>query len=327
MMEKGASTLSFVVGPSAVGKTGLAMTWAEELEAEIVSCDAFCVYQGMDIGTAKPTVEEQARVRHHGLDLVAVRERFSVGRYASYAERAVAEISSRGKRVLVAGGSGFYLKSFFAPVTDALVIPEEVRQGVEELAVLGGLGALRKALQEEAGETGDVDVQNPRRVANALMRFRASGLTPSKQKEALARLPEPLAGWRKEIVWLEREDVSLRERILARAKEMVNGGLIEEVRTLWEAGLAENASAARAVGYRESLAFLAGQGVLPEAAGQFSRDVTPSTQEELTEQIAMNTWLLARKQRTWFRHQLGGLSVRTLPLPGEGEPACPFAAD
>lgn len=316
--------LFLLAGPSAVGKTALSLSWAESLGAEILSCDAFCVYQGMDIGTAKPTKQEQARVPHHGLDLAPVRERFSVGRYAAYARDAAEVIAARGKPVLVVGGSGFYLRSFFAPVTDELLIPPEVRAEVEELEVREGLEGLIAALRTEVGSVGEIDWRNPRRVANALMRARVGGGDLRTQQARLAGQRDPFAGWQRECVVLTRQLEDLRARVAARTQAMLRAGLVDEVRALWDAGLGENSSAARAVGYRETLAYLTARGELPPEAGQFGKEAAARSEAELAEQVTRHTNQLIRKQRTWFRHQLP--PHRELQLPPEPyEPTCPWA--
>ncbi|NDC75961.1 tRNA (adenosine(37)-N6)-dimethylallyltransferase MiaA, partial [bacterium] len=135
-------SLYVLTGPTAVGKTALALEWAEANGAEIVSCDASLFYLGMDIGTAKPTKEERARVPHHLIDVCAVRERMDVARYVEAARAACADIVGRGRRVLVTGGSGFYLKAFFGPVADTIEIRGALRAEVAELERTAGLAGL-----------------------------------------------------------------------------------------------------------------------------------------------------------------------------------------
>src|SRR5262245_12827383 len=119
--------LFVLTGCTAVGKTELALCWAEAFRAEILSADSLLFYRGMDLGTAKPTAAERARVPHHLIDILGLGERMDVARYVELARRAAEEIVSRGRRVLVVGGSGFYLKSFFSPVTDQVAVPAEIR--------------------------------------------------------------------------------------------------------------------------------------------------------------------------------------------------------
>ncbi len=286
-----------LTGPTAVGKTALALDWAEANDAEILSCDASLFYRGMDIGTAKPTAAERARVPHHLIDVCAVRERMDVAKYVAMARAAADDIAARGRRVLVTGGSGFYLKAFFGPVADEVAVPPGLRAEIEARLEREGLGALLADLRSlNPGGLGDLDVQNPRRVTRALERCRASGKTLAELAADFAARPGPFADWAVRAVILEREPEELRERIVRRVEAMLRDGLVEEVRRLRPEGIEENPSAASAIGYRETLAMLRGE--MPE--------------QELAAQIALNTWKLVRKQRTWFRTQLPG-AVRSMP--------------
>ena len=278
-----------LTGPTAVGKTELALRWAEANGAEIVSCDALLFYRGMDIGTAKPTAAERARVPHHLIDLCDVDTGMDVTGYVERAQAVVADITGRGRAVLVAGGSGFYLKSFFAAVADGVEVPAELRAEIAGKLEGEGLAALVAELKALNGDgLGALDVENPRRVTRALERCRASGKTLAMLAEEFARMPGPFAGWEVKCTRLERERAELDARIARRVDAMIADGLVEEVERLRAAGLERNLSAARAIGYRETLAML--DGVLPRT--------------ELAAEIVKNTRALVKKQRTWFRTQL-----------------------
>jgi tRNA dimethylallyltransferase len=284
-------TLYLLTGCTATGKTGLALRWAERFGAEIVSCDAMLFYRGMDIGTAKPTAEDRARVPHHLIDLVSVDQAFDVGRYVSLATRVVEDIAERGRLPLVVGGSGFYLMSFLRPVIDAVQVDDETRERVEALMQSAGPEGVRDALRRcHPGGLGDLDTANPRRLARALERCWSTGRTLADLKTRFESQPPPLPHFGKRICVIEREDDDLKKRIEARAKAMVAGGLVEEVRRLKALNLERNPTAARAIGYRETLSWLDG-GESGSVAG-------------LAEEIAANTWKLVKKQKTWFRHQL-----------------------
>jgi tRNA dimethylallyltransferase len=239
----------------------------------------------MDIGTAKPTAAERARVPHHLIDISDVTEQASVTHYVTHAQRVVREIFARGRRVLVTGGSGFYLKSFVAPVADEVDVPEKIRADVRSLDRGDALTRLRVC--NPAG-LGALDIANPRRVARALERCLASGKTLAQLAEEFARQPAPFAEWPVQLTRLERPPAELAARIEARVAAMLSAGLVDEVRRLRAAGLEKNPSAAKAIGYREVLALLDGR--LNEA--------------ELPAAIAQNTRALVKKQRTWFRTQL-----------------------
>lgn len=277
--------LHVLTGPTAVGKTEWALRWAEANGAEIVSCDSLLFYRGMDIGTAKPTAGERARVPHHLIDVCGVTERMDVARYSALARRAAEEIAARGRAVLVTGGSGFYLKVFFAPVADDVAVSESQRA---EVAGLGAEAAVARLRELNPGGLGALDVANPRRVARALERCLAAGRTLAELAEEFARKPGVFADWRVELARLEREPGDLERRILLRVEAMLRDGLVEEVRRLRAEGMETNASAAGAIGYREVIAMQ--NGTISEAA--------------LAGEIAKNTRALVKKQRTWFRTQV-----------------------
>lgn len=282
-------TLEVLTGCTAVGKSAWAMRRAEEIGAEILSCDSLLFYRGMDIGTAKPSLADRARVPHHLIDICPVTESMNVARYAALARAAAEDVLSRGRKVLVAGGSGFYLKSFLAPVADSVAVPDSLRRELEarlQTEGLPGLVAQLRSLNPEG--LGELDADNPRRVIRGLERCLVSGRTLRELAADLARQPAPFDGWTVEVVRLERTMEDLDRRIAERTDRMLTAGLLDEVRRLREAGLERNPSAARAIGYRESLAVL--DGALPERS--------------LAEAIVRNTRALVRKQRTWFRTQL-----------------------
>ena len=159
--------LHVLTGCTAVGKTEWALRWAEARGAEIVSCDSLLFYRGLDIGTAKPTAAERTRVPHHLVDICEVGERMDITHYVAKARAAVEEIQARGRPVLVVGGSGFYLKSFFSPVADEVAVPAPLREEVAQLSLEAALDRLRAL--NPAG-LGALDTANPRRVSRALER-------------------------------------------------------------------------------------------------------------------------------------------------------------
>lgn len=277
--------LRVLTGCTAVGKTEWALRWAEAHNAEIISCDSLLFYRGMDVGTAKPTAAERARVPHHLIDVCDVTEQMDITRYVTFARTAIDGVVSRGRIPLVVGGSGFYLKAFFAPVADEVVVPPALRTEVRSLPLAVAVQRLR--LLNPAG-LGALDVANPRRVSRALERCLASGRTLADLAADFQRQVPPFAGWAVELTRLDRTPADLDQRIQARVDEMLRCGLVEEVQALRQAGLERNPSAACAIGYREVLAWLAGE--LPR--------------EQLAAAIAQNTRALVKKQRTWFRTQL-----------------------
>lgn len=284
-----ARTIHVLTGCTAVGKTELALAWAEANGAEIVSCDSLLFYRGADIGTAKPTRAELARVPHHLIDLCDLTERMDVTHYVTRARSAVADIHGRGRRVLVTGGSGFYLKAFFAPVADGVEVPPAIRSDVHARLEQRGLPALVAELRRlNPDGLGPLDVLNPRRVTRALERCLASGRTLAELQADFAAQPAPFADHEVKLVELVRAPADLEARIGRRVEAMLAAGLVDEVRGLLARGLKDNPSAAGAIGYRETVDFLEGR----------------LAEKELAPLIVRNTRALVKKQRTWFRTQL-----------------------
>jgi len=284
-----ARIIHVLTGCTAVGKTELALAWAAARGAEIVSCDSLLFYRGADIGTAKPTPAELARVPHHLIDICELTARMDVTHYVTHARVAIDGILGRGRPVLVTGGSGFYLKSFFAAVADEVAVSPEIRAGVRARLESAGVEALVAELaQLNPAGLGALDVRNPRRVTRALERCLASGRTLAELQADFAALPVPFADCTVRLCELARAPEELEARIAQRVTAMLAAGLVEEVRGLLARGLRDNPSVAGAIGYRETVDFLDGR--LPE------KDLAPA--------IIQNTRGLVKKQRTWFKTQL-----------------------
>ena len=281
--------LHVLTGPTAAGKTARALRWAESHDAEIVSCDSLLFYRGMDIGAAKPPPSELARIPHHLIDIRPCHEQMDISRYIALARAAIDGIAARGKRILVTGGSGFYLKAFFAPVVDDIAVPPEMRAEIAAQLAADGLPALVARLRalNPAG-LGALDTANPRRVTRALERCLASGRALAELAADFARRPGAFADWQKKLTVLDRPREDLDRRIARRVDAMLAAGLVDEVRRLRALGFEKNPSASGAIGYRETLAMLDGK--LPAHA--------------LASEITKNTRALVKKQRTWFRSQL-----------------------
>jgi len=287
MSKKG--RIFFLTGCTASGKSEWALRWAELNQAEIVSCDSLLFYRGMDIGTAKPTLAERTRVPHHLIDVCDLTDRMDVTAYVTKAKRAVEGIAARGNRVLVAGGSGFYLKAFFSSVADHVTVPADLRASIAARLQTDGLPRLLEELRSlNPAGLDSLDTNNPRRVVRALERCLASGKTMVELAEDFAKIPAPFAEWDLQCVRIDRAPDDLERRIVARVEAMLQAGLISEVERLLTVGLKGNPSAAKAIGYRETIDFLEGR--LPRS--------------ELGGAIARDTRALVKKQRTWFRTQL-----------------------
>jgi tRNA dimethylallyltransferase len=284
-----------LVGPTAAGKTALALALAPRLGAEIVSADAMLVYRGMDIGTAKPTLEERARVPHHLVDVVDPSEDFSVARFQPLARAAIAGVLARGAVPLLVGGSGLY----FHAVVDEFVFPPTdaaVRSRLEAEAAEAGLPALYRRLTERDPEAaGRIQPANLRRIVRALEVIELTGRRFSSFRGAM---DEPLSRYRLTVLGLDPGPELLRARVAERVASMAAAGLVDEVRRLATGRLSRTAR--QALGYKELLDALE-RGAPVEAA---------------LDEVVARTRSYARRQLAWFRRD-PRVRWGTLP-PGPG---------
>ena len=290
-----------LAGPTGSGKSAVAMHLAPLLRGEIISADSMQVFRGMDVGTAKPTPEERARVRHHLLDLVSPAEDFDAARWLAAAEEAVDGVRARGGCALICGGTGLYFSAWLrgldapAPADPRLRAALEARPLAELLAELKD----RDARVHEA-----IDRANPRRVVRALEILRLGG--QPLRRTAAGTLPPPSL-LRGALVILRREAPDLRARIERRVDAMVASGLVEEVRELRAQPGGLGRTAAQAIGYRQVLQHL--EGGMDFAA--------------MVAEVKTRTWQFARRQGTWFRNQFPWARVVEV---AEQEPAEQTAA-
>jgi tRNA dimethylallyltransferase len=281
-----AAPLLAVLGPTAVGKSALALELAERADAEILSLDSMLVYRGLDVGTAKPTAAERARVPHHLLDLVDPPERFDVLRYLDDARRAVADVLARGRRPLFVGGTAFYYRALVHGLFEGPPVDPELRARFEARADAEGLAALHDELRRvDPDSAARIHPNDRKRVVRALEVFEQVGEPLSaRQREWGWGDDRPPPGRARRVVALRRPAEELEERIRARTEEMLAAGWIDEVRAV-QGGPGFGPTSIQALGYREVLAHLAGE----------------LDQDELRERIALRTRQFARRQRTWLR--------------------------
>ncbi|HEY3263716.1 MAG TPA: tRNA (adenosine(37)-N6)-dimethylallyltransferase MiaA [Actinomycetota bacterium] len=276
-----AGPLLALVGPTGSGKTEAGVAIAEAFDAEIVSVDSTTIYRGMDVGSAKPTRAERARVRHHLLDVADPDESFTVARYQRLAYEAVDDIHSRGRPVLLVGGSGLY----FRAVADELSFPPtDARTRAElerEAAVVGAEPLHRRLRAFDPVAAGRIEPDNVRRTIRALEVATVTG----------RRFSDFASDWtaysvgRVHAAGIEVPRDVLARRIEKRVRQQIEGGFVREVRRLRERGLGRSVTARQAIGYAEVSRHLAGECSLEEA-------------EAL---IVKRTKALARRQMAWFR--------------------------
>jgi tRNA dimethylallyltransferase len=272
-----------IVGPTASGKSALALELARALgDVELVSVDSMQVYRGLDIGTAKPSAAERAAVPHHLIDVADPDDEWSVARFQQEARAAVADIEARGKRALLVGGTGLYVQA----VIDPLTFPPEDR-AVREALLARPDDLYADLVRLDPVAATRVEPGNTRRIARALEVIEITGRPFSSfgaglQTFAATVFPVRMAG-----VWLPREVLNVR--IAARVDAMYAAGFVDEVRALQARG-ALSRTAAQAIGYREVLAALDGDGV----DGNMELDAA-------LDAVVVRTRQFARRQRMWFR--------------------------
>jgi tRNA dimethylallyltransferase len=275
-------TVLTIVGPTAVGKTSVAVCVAAELGGEVVSADSRQIYRGMDVGTAKPDEAVLSHTPHHLIDIADPSERYDASRFAADAERVIGEVLGRGATPLVVGGTGFYVLSLFEGLFEGPGRNREIRAGLESEAERLGSQALHGrlcAVDPEAAAR--VHPNDTVRIVRALEVHEATGRPMSDWHEAGRRAP----AFRPWYVVLTADRQVLYERIERRVDEMIGNGLLEEVERLLSSGaLAEGMPAADAVGYRELIPAVSGETDLAAAVEGMKR----------------NTRRYAKRQLTWF---------------------------
>ena len=274
-----------VSGPTASGKTALAVELALAHNGEVVSADSMQIYRRMDIGTAKPTRAEMRGVPHHMLDVADPEEDFSVARYVELAARCVDDILARGKLPIVAGGTGLYIDSLLSGRTFARFDPDSPlrRELEEELARRGGAALLEELARVDPDTAARLHPNDSKRIVRALEVYRSTGTTLTAHNAMTRSLPPRYDALTLTLAFQRRED--MWDRIDRRVDRMMADGLAEEVRALLDSGVPDRCTAMQAIGYKEMAAALRGDGDTARAA----------------EEIKLRSRQYAKRQLTWFR--------------------------
>jgi tRNA dimethylallyltransferase len=273
----------FLAGPTAVGKSEIALLLAEKIGGEIISADSMQVYRGLDIGTAKPSPAERARVPHHLIDICELTENFDAAQFIRLAQKAVEEIQLRNKTPIFCGGTGLYFKAFLSGLGEAPATNPELRAELEAASFESLLHELR---ERDPAAYEKIDKQNPRRVIRAVEVIRLTG----------KKFSEKRAEWKAEsgkrkaetFFCITRKAEDLHTRINDRVDAMFARGLVDETRGLLVRGLEQNKTAMQAIGYRQVAEHLRGERPLTETI----------------ELVKSRTRQFAKRQLTWFRRQL-----------------------
>jgi tRNA dimethylallyltransferase len=280
-----AAPLVAIVGPTASGKSALALRLALERSGEIVSCDSLQVYRGLDIGSAKATPAERALVRHHLVDVADPDGAFSAAEYALLARAALDDIRGRGRVPIVAGGTGLYLRALLEGLFEGPSRDEALRRRLETLAERRGDARLHRLLLHVDPEAAArIRPRDRVRTVRALEVYWSTGRSITEQQRAGA---EPLRGFRTLVIGLDPDRAALRAAVAARTRRMLEQGLLDEVRGLLDRFGDAGLRPLQAIGYRQALAVLRGDLTLAEAETA----------------IVTDTMRFAKRQMTWFRHQ------------------------
>ena len=271
-----------IAGPTASGKTALAVELAKELNGEVVSCDSMYVYKRMNIGTAKPTVGEMDGIVHHMIDIVEPDEDFSVSKYCDMASPIIDDIVARGKTAIIAGGTGLYMDSLIKGNDFAPVPATGVREQLEAKAAEVGFDAMLAELRAIDPDSAD-RLKDTRRVIRSLEVYYETGITMTEHNRRTQEIPP-----RYNPLWLGldfTERSELYRRIDFRVSIMLEMGLIQEIQDLLASGIPEKCTAMQAIGYKEFVSALNGECTIEEAA----------------DQVRMFSRRYAKRQLTWLR--------------------------
>ena len=271
-----------IAGPTASGKTALAVELAKELDGEVISCDSMQVYRRMDIGTAKPSPEEMQGIPHHMIDVAEPDEDFSVSRYCAMAAPIVDDIVARGKTVIIAGGTGLYMDSLIRGNDFAPFPSTGVRERLEAEADEVGLPAMLTRLREIDPDTAD-RVSDRKRILRALEVYLETGETITEHNRKTRLIPPKYTPLWLGLDFADRGE--LYRRIDQRVDIMLEMGLMEEIRSLLDSGIPEKCTAMQAIGYKEFVNALEGKETVQQAA----------------EEVKKASRHYAKRQLTWFR--------------------------
>jgi tRNA dimethylallyltransferase len=294
----------FLAGPTACGKTAVGVALAERLDAEVVSLDSMTLYRGLNVGTAKPTATERGSIPHHLLDVLDPWAEFSVADYLAAAERVCREIVDRGRVPLFVGGTGLYLRSLLRGVFEGPSADWEYRRRLEAQAGTHPPGWLHAQLaQVDPAAAARLHPADERRLIRALEIHHRTGRPASEQQQEPPLPPDQRPP---HVYWLVPPRDWLYERINTRVDQMIQQGLVDEVRRLLADPRGLSRTARQALGYKEIIEHLEGRRPLPEAV----------------ERLKTRTRQFAKRQHTWFRHLE---ECRPVPITGK-ESAAEIAA-
>ncbi|MBP3673190.1 MAG: tRNA (adenosine(37)-N6)-dimethylallyltransferase MiaA [Oscillospiraceae bacterium] len=284
-----------IAGPTASGKTALAVELAKELNGEVVSCDSMQIYKRMDIGTAKPTTEEMQGIPHHMINVAEPDEDFSVSRYCEMASPIVDDIISRGKTAIIAGGTGLYMDSLIKGNDFAPFPSTGQRERLEAQADEMGMEFMTNRLKEIDPEAAE-RIHDRKRILRALEVYLETGETITEHNRRTQAIPPKYRPLWLGLDFAQRSE--LYRRIDLRVEIMLKLGLVEEIRNLLASGIPEKCTAMQAIGYKEFIDALDGRCTIEEAAAQVQQSSRRYAKRQLT-------WFRRNKEIHWLARETG----------------------
>ena len=284
-----------IAGPTASGKTALAVELAKELNGEVVSCDSMQIYKRMDIGTAKPTTEEMQGIPHHMIDVAEPDEDFSVSRYCEMASPIVDDIISRGKTAIIAGGTGLYMDSLIKGNDFAPFPSTGQRERLEAQADEMGMEFMTNWLKEIDPEAAE-RIHDRKRILRALEVYLETGETITEHNRRTQAIPPKYHPLWLGLDFAQRSE--LYRRIDLRVEIMLKLGLVEEIKNLLASGIPEKCTAMQAIGYKEFIDALDGRCTIEEAAAQVQQSSRRYAKRQLT-------WFRRNKEMNWLVRETG----------------------
>ncbi len=285
-----------IVGPTASGKTGLAIELAKKIDAEIISADSMQIYKGLNVGTAKVTEEEAQGIPHHIIDVCSPEEKFSVADFKDLCYDTIKEIKSRGKNVIIAGGTGLYVNAVVYNMNFTEEgADEDYRKELEKIAQEKGKEYLHNMLREIDPETADeVHVNNVKRVIRAIeFAKKTNKLKSTHIQEEKDRISNQKSEYEFVVFCIEQERQYLYDRINLRVDLMLKDGILEEARKVYDMKLPQDNTCMQAIGYKEFFPYFEGKASI----------------EECIDTLKKETRHYAKRQMTWFNNKLNSIKL------------------
>jgi tRNA dimethylallyltransferase len=288
-----------LAGPTASGKTALAVKLAKSMNAEVISADSRQIYRGLDVGTAKPSVEQRAEIEHHLIDILDPGDSYNAGSFARDAGSVIKKLTGEGKTALICGGTGFYIEALLSPMFEEPRVDkgrrDEIRRELTQQMSENGPGALHAKLAGIDPRSAErLHPNDFQRVSRALELYYLTGQTMTE----LLAASKPQTVYQPFQVLLDPPLEALERNIIERSEQMLSGGWIEEVERLLAGGLAEDAPGLQSLGYAEIVAHIRGKRTL----------------EETLEAVILKTRQYAKRQRTWFKRRACRLRLNRFPV-------------